>query len=71
VRKDIVADGESGDAGIIQHHSEDETMVPFVKKLVQMHISKKNTLIVVVIPMTGEYASEFILRRTADLTSCV
>ena len=46
-------------------------MVPFVKKLVQMHISKKNTLIVVVIPMTGEYASEFILRRTADLTSCV
>ncbi|KAJ2920639.1 hypothetical protein H1R20_g16455, partial [Candolleomyces eurysporus] len=40
--------------GIIQHHPTNPAMVPFVKDLVTRHIKKKNTLIVVTIPMPDE-----------------
>ena len=40
-------------AGIIQHHSTDTEVVPFVKKLTELYIKNKNTLIVVAVPMTG------------------
>lgn len=41
--------------GIIQHHTQDDAMVPFVKRLVGKHVERKNTLIVVTIPMTGMF----------------
>lgn len=39
--------------GIIQHHTKDVTLVPFVKDIVGRHIKRENTIIVVTIPMTG------------------
>lgn len=39
--------------GIIQHHQTDAKLVPLVKDLVERHIERDNTIIVVTIPMTG------------------
>ncbi|TFK24431.1 P-loop containing nucleoside triphosphate hydrolase protein [Coprinopsis marcescibilis] len=54
--------------GIIQHHTTDPEMVPFVKKLVERNIKGKNTLIVLTIPMTDDIENQqaFVLAKDAD-----
>lgn len=44
--------------GIIQHHIKDDAMVPYVKKLVEEHIKRENTIIVVTIPMTDDIENQ-------------
>ncbi|KAF6744348.1 P-loop containing nucleoside triphosphate hydrolase protein [Ephemerocybe angulata] len=44
--------------GIIQHHIKDDAMVPYVKKLVEAHIKRENTIIVVTIPMTDDIENQ-------------
>ncbi|KAJ2920967.1 hypothetical protein H1R20_g16130, partial [Candolleomyces eurysporus] len=54
--------------GIIQHHSTDTEVVPFVKKLTELYIKNKNTLIVVTVPMTDDFENQgaFELATQAD-----
>ncbi|KAF5335752.1 hypothetical protein D9611_009702 [Ephemerocybe angulata] len=48
--------------GIIQHHTKDATLVPFIKNLVERHIKRKNTIIVVTIPMTDDIENQEAFR---------
>ncbi|KAJ3535460.1 hypothetical protein NMY22_g6477 [Coprinellus aureogranulatus] len=54
--------------GIIQHHTKDDSMVSFVKNLVEMYVKRKNTLIVVTIPMTDDIENQeaFSIASRAD-----
>ncbi|KAJ2932020.1 hypothetical protein H1R20_g5055, partial [Candolleomyces eurysporus] len=54
--------------GIIQHHSTDTEVIPFVKKLTELYIKNKNTLIVVTVPMTDDFENQgaFELATQAD-----